>query len=206
MRQERQQEREKINYMKRIRAFVIVDTNVFVSALITNSGHPFEILKLIEQGNVIPIFDKRILSEYYRVFHYDKFSLSERQITKALYMIIYNGIFVHDVQQTREKFIDSDDIPFFEVKESTDEFDTLLVTGNIRHFPADSNILTPHVFLALLNQMERFIQRDFDYEMAVQQIISDNLEMEKYSLGKDLAHILFDDKKEMKDGDFFSRE
>ena len=73
MRQERQQEREKINYMKRIRAFVIVDTNVFVSALITNSGHPFEILKLIEQGNVLPIFDKRILSEYYRVFHYDKF-------------------------------------------------------------------------------------------------------------------------------------
>lgn len=112
MRQEKQQEREKINYMKRIRAFVIVDTNVFVSALITNSGHPFEILKLIEQGNVIPIFDKRILSEYYRVFHYDKFSLSERQITQALYMIIYNGIFVHDVQQTREKFIDSDDILF----------------------------------------------------------------------------------------------
>lgn len=184
--------------MKRIKSFVIIDTNVFVSALLTNSGHPFEILKLVEQGNVIPIFDKRILAEYYRVFCYDKFQLTEEQISGTLYVIIYNGIFVHNVEKTKEKFIDRDDIPFFEVKESSDEFDSLLVTGNIKHFPTDSNILTPHAFLALLKQMERFIQKDFDYDHAVQQIISDNVEMEKYSLGKDLIHLVFDSAKKIK--------
>lgn len=192
--------------MKRIKSFVIIDTNVFVSALLTKSGHPFDIFKLVQTGNVIPIFDMRMLSEYYRVFWYDKFQLSEEQISTTLYTIIFHGIFVHDVRQTKEKFIDRDDIPFFEVKESSEDFNSVLVTGNTKHFPMDNDILTPQVFLVLLEQMERFITRDFDYESAVQQIISDNLETEKYSLGKEMIDSIFDSDGGIVEDSFFSKE
>ena len=57
----------------RIKAFVVIDTNVLVSALLSDSSAPFKVMELVEKGNLVPIFDKRMLKEHYEVFHYDKF-------------------------------------------------------------------------------------------------------------------------------------
>ena len=53
----------------KIKAFAILDTNVLVSAVISSSGYPYDILRLIQSGNVIPIYDERMLNEYKEVFN-----------------------------------------------------------------------------------------------------------------------------------------
>ena len=46
----------------RIKAFVVIDTNVLVSAMQSNSKAPFYVLELVEKGNLIPIFDKSVVN------------------------------------------------------------------------------------------------------------------------------------------------
>lgn len=54
------------------KAFAVIDTNVIVSAMMSN-GYPNDILRMVQDGNVIPVFDKRVLSEYYEVLSRKKF-------------------------------------------------------------------------------------------------------------------------------------
>lgn len=167
----------------KIKAFAILDTNVLVSAVISRSGYPYEILRLVQTGNVIPIFDKRMLSEYQEVFHYEKLKLAEETINATLSIIINNGLFIHDVQKAKEEFVDKSDIPFFEVQESSEEFDSVLVTGNLKHYPEQRYIITPKEFILLLDQMERFLKLDFNYEKNIEQLIKSNIESGKYTEG-----------------------
>lgn len=164
----------------KIRAFAILDTNVLVSAVISRSGYPYEILRLVQTGNVIPIFDKRMLSEYQEVFHYEKLKLAEETIKATLSIIINNGLFIHDVQKAKEELMDKSDIPFFEVQESSEEFDSVLVTGNLKH---QRYIITPKEFILLLDQMEGFLKFDFNYEKNIEQLIKSNIESGKYTEG-----------------------
>lgn len=178
----------------KIKAFAVIDTNVLVSAAITG-GPPYEIFKLIENRNVIPIFDKRILSEYYSVFHYDKFkNLAIKDMMKdVLFTIVINGICINDVEETKIAMRDRKDIPFFEVKESSFEFDTKLVTGNMKHYPDDINVVSPREMLGIINYLEKFVQVDLDYEKTIVDLINTNVSTPKYTLGDDLIEEIFDD-------------
>ena len=68
----------------KIKAFAVLDTNVLVSAVISSSGYPYDILRLIQSGNVIPIYDERMLNEYKEVFHYDKLKYRKKLFSKHL--------------------------------------------------------------------------------------------------------------------------
>ena len=166
----------------KIKAFAVLDTNVLVSAVISSSGYPYDILRLIQSGNVIPIFDERMLNEYKEVFHYDKLKISEKTFQQTFNLILKSGLLIRDVETTKAQFLDRSDIPFFEVKESSEEFDSVLVTGNLKHYPEQRDIITPKEFILLLDQMERFIKIDFDYEKNVQ-IIGDQIASGKYIEG-----------------------
>ncbi len=113
----------------RIRVFAVIDTNVIVSSIISDCGFPAQVVRLTQDGNIIPIFDGRILDEYYHVLHYPKFHFSEQIIYNTLRRIVENGIFINDVEQARIELKDKGDIPFFEVKESSQDLDSYLVTG-----------------------------------------------------------------------------
>ncbi len=167
----------------KIKAFAILDTNVLVSAVISSSGYPYDILRLIQSGNVIPIYDERMLNEYKEVFHYDKLKISEETFQQTFTLILKSGLLIQDVETTKAQLLDQSDIPFFEVKESSEEFDSVLVTGNLKHYPEQRDIITPKEFILLLDQMERFIKIDFDYEKNVQQIIGDQIASGKYIEG-----------------------
>lgn len=167
----------------KIKAFAVLDTNVLVSAVISSSGYPYDILRLIQSGNVIPIYDERMLNEYKEVFHYDKLKISEETFQQTFTLILKSGLLIQDVETTKAQLLDQSDIPFFEVKESSEEFDSVLVTGNLRHYPEQRDIITPKEFILLLDQMERFIKIDFDYEKNVQQIIGDQIASGKYIEG-----------------------
>ena len=167
----------------KIKAFAVLDTNVLVSAVISSSGYPYDILRLIQSGNVIPIYDERMLNEYKEVFHYDKLKISEETFQQTFTLILKSGLLIQDVETTKAQLLDQSDIPFFEVKESSEEFNSVLVTGNLKHYPEQRDIITPKEFILLLDQMERFIKIDFDYEKNVQQIIGDQIASGKYIEG-----------------------
>ena len=49
----------------RLKAFAVIDTNVIISAMATNNksaGH--DIMNYVENNNIIPVFDERMLFEY----------------------------------------------------------------------------------------------------------------------------------------------
>lgn len=77
----------------KIKAFAVIDTNVFVSAM-TSSSFPRSVVDLISSQNVIPVFDKRMLNEYYEVLSREKFSFSQRAIYDTLYDVVSNGVFI----------------------------------------------------------------------------------------------------------------
>lgn len=182
----------------RIKAFVVIDTNVLVSAMYSNASPPFTILEMVESNNLIPIFDKRMLKEHYDVLNRDKFvnkfgkEFVDLMVRDTLYTLVKNGIYINDVQKTMQDIKDEGDIPFFEVKESSQEFDSMLVTGNTKHFPEDECVVTPKELIVIMRQMERYIQNDLDYELAVDTIIKTNVETPKYTLGDDLLNDVFE--------------
>jgi uncharacterized protein len=54
----------------KLRPRLVIDTNVFVSGLISGAGSPAQILKAIQQGKVIHLVSDPIVEEYLRVLDY----------------------------------------------------------------------------------------------------------------------------------------
>lgn len=131
--------------------YAVYDTNVIVSALISKSSET-AVVKAFESllsGEVIPLYNSDILSEYKEVLHRDKFNLPEYLITKVLKYIETNGVASERVD-SGEVFIDPGDAVFYEVALS--KGDSFLVTGNTRHFPNTPIVVTPSELLDILRK------------------------------------------------------
>lgn len=102
----------------KIKAFVVLDINVLVSAVISSSGYPYDILRLIQSGNVIPIYVERMLNEYKEVFHYDKLKISEENFQQTFNLIFKSGLLIEDVETKKVQLLDRSDIPFLKLKKA----------------------------------------------------------------------------------------
>ena len=133
--------------------FVVVDTNVLVSALITrNETSPtVKILKLISENKIIPVYSADIVKEYREVLRRSKFKLSEEIIVKLLNDIVSHGFEVKDLVEVNEKLPDPKDVVFYAVTLSAEDKDAFLVTGNGKHFPVKPFIVTPAELVNLFN-------------------------------------------------------
>ncbi|MBR1740626.1 MAG: PIN domain-containing protein [Lachnospiraceae bacterium] len=197
----------------KIKIFAVIDTNVLVSSAISQKSFPYDIMQLINSGNVIPIFDGRMLNEYYKVFDYDKFKgkdlkmplFSKEDVYDILYSVVSNGIFIDDVKETEIYFSDIDDIPFFEVKMSSDEFDPYLVTGNEKHFPKTVSVVTPKEMLSIMKYLERFLSKDENYDKVVQDLIQRYISTPKYTSGTSLLEKIFDKENKVIRSSFFEK-
>lgn len=169
-----------------IKAFAVIDTNVIVSYLYgtLESSAASKVGELIDSKTIIPLYDDRILSEYYEVLNYKKFGFLPEVIEKQMTKILANGIFVSDVKQLDLCFKDETDIPFFEVMMDTQELGTSLVTGNIKHYP-EGSCVTPQQLLSNLTYMENFVVplKQIDYENIVEEKILQLTSTGKYYLG-----------------------
>ena len=74
--------------------YVVLDTNVVVSALLNLSSVPGIILQEALAGRVIPLLHEDILDEYNDVLHRPKFKFDRRDIEIALTGLIKRGIFL----------------------------------------------------------------------------------------------------------------
>lgn len=129
--------------------YVFFDTNVIVSAMV--SPHPnastVKALEAISKGKIIPLFNEEIIAEYEDVLHRQRFHLLEKDVANIIGSIIKLGVRVIRTE-SGEQFPDLSDAKFYESALSKEG--AYVVTGNTRHFPKNSIVLTPAELLELL--------------------------------------------------------
>ena len=129
--------------------YAVFDTNVLVSALLSrNTASPtVALLDHILDRTIVPIYNEEILDEYNEVLRRAKFSFATDRI-EAVLAAIRSGI-AADRTPAEWNFPDEEDIVFYEVALSVDE--AYLITGNIRHFPPVSKVVTPAEMLRIVS-------------------------------------------------------
>ena len=136
------------------RKYVVIDTNVLVSALITrNENSPtVQILRFLANGNIVPVYSDEIVKEYNEVLRRDKFKLPEIIIINLLKDIMDNGLKVTELTEVNEVMPDPKDVVFYAVTLSAQDKDAFLVTGNGKHFPEKPFVVTPSELVEILKQ------------------------------------------------------
>ena len=131
--------------------YVVIDTNVFVSSLITSNlqSPTFRVIEAMLEKKITPLYNNEIISEYSEVLHRPKFGFDESKINLYIDAIMREGISSYRVT-SNESFPDPKDIVFYEVAMSKE--DAYLVTGNIKHFPKKPIVVTPAEMLKILQR------------------------------------------------------
>lgn len=135
--------------------YAVIDTNVLISSMLKNISVPGKVIDLISEQKIIPVVNNKILTEYLEVIQRPKFKFSTQRIDEVLSNIIRNALFVDPDKpdELDEILPDPKDVVFYEVvMEARKEHDAYLVTGNIKHFPFKTFIVTPREMLDIINQ------------------------------------------------------
>ena len=129
--------------MKEKQILAVIDTNVIVSALLNHDSesNPSIVLTNVISGKIIPLYNEDILSEYKDVLSRDKFPFKQEDVESTIDLFVKKGILIDSTDPIKDNFPDLDDVVFYEVAMSMEG--TYLVTGNIKHFPINSIVVTP---------------------------------------------------------------
>ena len=110
---------------------LVIDTNVFVSGLISGTGSPARILRAIQRNRVVHLVSDPIIDEYLRVLDYSRIrkfkKITDEFVADIASYLIYRTErveLVSSIQLSR----DPDDDVFLET--AVDGSATLLVTGD----------------------------------------------------------------------------
>ncbi len=114
---------------------IVLDTNVLVSGLLSPFGPPAEIVRLVSAGSLTLCLDARILTEYAEVLARPRFSFDPDAVSALLDYIDDRGQNVA-AAPLDTRLPDPDDEPFLEIALACGA--DCLVTGNLRHFPAEA--------------------------------------------------------------------
>ena len=113
---------------------LVLDTNVLVSALLSPYRPPARVLDQLLQGSARLCYDARILAEYRQVLVRPKFGFENEAIAALVDYLEARGELVAS-QPLGLSLPDPADAMFLEVAVAARA--DCLVTGNLRHFPAD---------------------------------------------------------------------
>ncbi len=130
--------------------YATIDTNVLVSALLTNnsSSNPSKVIESVINGIITPLYNDEIIAEYKDVLSRKKFKFKPSLIEDFLSFFTTFGIKCSRTPISGESFPDSDDIVFYEITMSVN--DAYLITGNTKHFPEKPFIVTPAQMVEIL--------------------------------------------------------
>lgn len=66
--------------------YAVIDTNVFISALLSKNSDAatVKVLRAIFNGRIVPLYHNEILAEYDEVLHREKFHFQEKSIQMVL--------------------------------------------------------------------------------------------------------------------------
>ena len=128
---------------------LVLDTNVFISALISDAGAPAKILRAIQRDRVIHLVSDPIVAEYLRVLEYPrirKFKMITEEFIAGIAAYLINETERVELTTTVKLSPDPDDGVFLST--AIDGKATLLVSGDktdllalgaVRHIPIVSS-------------------------------------------------------------------
>ena len=131
--------------------WVVVDTNIIVSALLQPLGPPAQIFERFLSGAFQLCVSGTIYAEYEEVISRPRFQRSDETITQTLKVIREKGCWVRPVTSIHV-CPDPDDDIFLECAATAQA--QYLVTGNLKHFPAiwgGTRIVTARGLLEILS-------------------------------------------------------
>ncbi len=132
--------------------FAVVDTNVIVSAMLKSDSMPALVLKEVLLGNITMLVNEEILNEYLEVLSRKKFHFPIDSVINLIDELKKRAIYI-DALPIDEYMPDPDDTVFYEiVMEARKKTDAYLVTGNLKHFPEKSYVVTPKEMIEIINK------------------------------------------------------
>lgn len=135
--------------------FVVIDTNIIVSALLSskNDSATVQVMEKMFRQEIKPIYSKEIFTEYTNVLNRSKFRFSKELVDYMLLAIKQFGILREPVEDAVIVLPDMKDVPFYKLVLGSEN--TYLVTGNIKHFPQESRIMTARQLIDILNGTDK---------------------------------------------------
>lgn len=134
--------------------YAVIDTNVLVSALLTSNplSATKKVLDLLSSYKVTPLINDEVIAEYKDVLHRNKFPFKAEDVDNLISFIQQVGI---DTNRTsfQESMPDEDDRVFFEITLTVE--DSFLVTGNLKHYPKQPQVVTPAEFIELMGKYDQ---------------------------------------------------
>ena len=132
---------------------VIIDSNVLISSLISkhSDSATAQLMNLFYNDKINLYYSEEILIEYVNVLNRPKFKFNIEMINTVITYIIENGIKITP-ENKDIIMIDIKDKPFYELVMDEQVDNAKLITGNIKHFPIQTNIITPSQFMEMYNK------------------------------------------------------
>lgn len=133
--------------------YVIFDTNVIVSGLFDDDpfSYPSKLIDYIYKKVIVPVYSYEILREYKEVLNRPIFDFPKNVIGNIINLIKRLGLYI-DPEKLNIEFGDAEDLKFYEVLMTKTDKEKNLVTGNIKHFPIQKNILTPKEMVEIIEK------------------------------------------------------
>ncbi|WP_253697028.1 putative toxin-antitoxin system toxin component, PIN family [Treponema denticola] len=136
----------------RVPLYAVIDTNVLVSAFLKENSIPRFVINYMYAGKIIPIYNEEIISEYFAVLSRPKFCFPKEAVNIAVNAIQKIGLKIDGIN-VLDPMPDPKDIVFYAVTLSARKnLETYLITGNIKHFPMETFVVTPRQILDLLEK------------------------------------------------------
>ena len=131
--------------------YAVIDTNVFVSALLSrhSDSATVQVVNAMLKKGICPLYNQEIIDEYQDVLHRGKFRFPSEAIDSIIQTVQESGVSSERIASS-EHFPDPKDVVFYEVALSKD--DAYLVTGNKKHFPQTPIVVTPAEMLEILKK------------------------------------------------------
>lgn len=129
----------------------VMDTNVFVSSLLTSKADAATVLVVRKMlaGELVPVYSSAIVAEYRNVLARPKFKFCRAETDHLLAAVEMFGVLV-EPDDSAVSLPDEKDVPFYAAALETRRAGSFLVTGNMRHFPCEPFIVSPRAFIDLL--------------------------------------------------------
>ena len=135
-----------------MRYYAVIDTNVIVSAMLKWDSVPGQVVRLVFENRIVPLLHSDIVEEYHKVLLRPKFHLTDQIVDDYLLDLEEHGIYI-DAEPLDIEMPDSKDRIFYEIAMSARRSnEAWLVTGNLRHFPVQSFVVSPRQMLEVIEQ------------------------------------------------------
>lgn len=132
--------------------YAVLDTNVIVSAMLKTSSVPGQVAAEALYGDIIPVLNDEIIAEYEDVLSRPKFRFDKRAVKIFLEELRKRAVY-SDYGMIVDEIPDPKDVVFYAVlMEKRKEDEAYLVTGNMKHFPMRTYIVTPREMMDIIEE------------------------------------------------------